>query len=258
MGNIGQLAVDVLVNSLGSAKLMCKIGYLDHDSVLPVIGNDALDIADPGAAFFSLEVFYSRELQILAVQQRAPFLPGKRHRRKFIQDLSSWTKSVGIRKIILPCSFPGHRKSDSHLLAQLKRDTGLQLNVFLGGRSIPAVEELCERMNWNIMDSLEPKMSQGEEALIGPLNKGLGIQGIKETAGTFLEEPENQIIVLGVFANEGDNSFEGISVGTGLVQLILSMLNGSESAEFIKKISIIPPLSWHHAFGGAHNPRVYY
>lgn len=39
MGNVGQLAVDVLINSLR----LERVGYLHHPGLLPLVGNDAFD-----------------------------------------------------------------------------------------------------------------------------------------------------------------------------------------------------------------------
>ena len=39
MGNVGQLAVDLLINSLQ----LKRVGYLHHPGLLPLVGNDAFD-----------------------------------------------------------------------------------------------------------------------------------------------------------------------------------------------------------------------
>ncbi len=39
MGNIAQLAVDLIINTLK----LPRIGYLDDESLLPLVGNDAFD-----------------------------------------------------------------------------------------------------------------------------------------------------------------------------------------------------------------------
>ncbi len=39
MGNVAQLAVDLLINTLK----LPRVGYLDDDSLLPLVGNDAFD-----------------------------------------------------------------------------------------------------------------------------------------------------------------------------------------------------------------------
>ncbi len=43
MGNVGQLTVDLLVNTLKLA----RVGYLDHMAILPLVGNDAFDHTQP-------------------------------------------------------------------------------------------------------------------------------------------------------------------------------------------------------------------
>lgn len=53
VGNVGQLAVDLLVSSLKAD----KIGYLDDPNVLPCVGNDAYSPAPPGKLALPVEGF---------------------------------------------------------------------------------------------------------------------------------------------------------------------------------------------------------
>lgn len=39
MGNVGQLTVDLVINTLQ----LPRVGYLDHPAILPLVGNDAFD-----------------------------------------------------------------------------------------------------------------------------------------------------------------------------------------------------------------------
>lgn len=51
IGNVGQLAVDLLISSLKAE----KIGYLDEPNVLPCVGNDAYSPSPPGKLVLPLE-----------------------------------------------------------------------------------------------------------------------------------------------------------------------------------------------------------
>lgn len=51
VGNVGQLAADLLINSCG----MTRVGLLDTDLVVPAVGNDAYDSDAPGTLHTQLE-----------------------------------------------------------------------------------------------------------------------------------------------------------------------------------------------------------
>lgn len=52
-GNVGELALDVLITSLQPA----LVGYLEDDSVLPCVGNDPFHMANPGMLTTTIELF---------------------------------------------------------------------------------------------------------------------------------------------------------------------------------------------------------
>ena len=52
-GNVGELAIDVLIASLGAT----RVATLGHEDVLPCIGNDPYDMSSPGSLCTSLELF---------------------------------------------------------------------------------------------------------------------------------------------------------------------------------------------------------
>jgi len=70
IGNVGQLAVDVLISS----GKMVLAGYLDTDLVVPVSGPNAYGGATPVAP---LEVYVSPSSPLAAIQQRSPIVKGK-------------------------------------------------------------------------------------------------------------------------------------------------------------------------------------
>ena len=52
-GNVGELAIDVLIASLQAT----KVATLEHEDILPIVGNDPHDMTSPGALSTSLELF---------------------------------------------------------------------------------------------------------------------------------------------------------------------------------------------------------
>lgn len=71
VGKVGCLAVDALI---ATYKLKL-VGYIQELHVLPAVGNDALALTPDrmvGQIHLPLEVYFSSERQLVAIQQRAP------------------------------------------------------------------------------------------------------------------------------------------------------------------------------------------
>jgi predicted ATP-grasp superfamily ATP-dependent carboligase len=71
VGKVGCLAIDALI---ATYKLKL-VGYIQESHVLPAVGNDALALTTEqmtGQIHLSLEVYFSAERQLVAIQQRAP------------------------------------------------------------------------------------------------------------------------------------------------------------------------------------------
>ncbi|KAJ8302827.1 hypothetical protein KUTeg_019223 [Tegillarca granosa] len=82
VGNVGQLAADLLISTLW----MERIGYIHHQSILPVVGNDPFAHRDSKTCkvVTSCEVYESLEHKLIVVQQRAPFVKGKLSQFRFL------------------------------------------------------------------------------------------------------------------------------------------------------------------------------
>ncbi|KAL6183199.1 hypothetical protein ACLB2K_044610 [Fragaria x ananassa] len=68
IGNVGQLAVDLLVASSKAD----RVGFLDSPYVLPCVGNDAYGPVPQGQLALPLEAYESASNGIALIQQRSP------------------------------------------------------------------------------------------------------------------------------------------------------------------------------------------
>jgi len=68
LGNVGQLSVDLIVSTFSFE----KIGLLDSEYVIPLIGNDTFTANGTGVLSTAVEVFQKPGITI--VQQRAPVI----------------------------------------------------------------------------------------------------------------------------------------------------------------------------------------
>ncbi|KAK9287341.1 hypothetical protein L1049_015756 [Liquidambar formosana] len=72
IGNVGQLAVDLLISSTGAE----RIGYLDDPCVLPCVGNDAYGPIPRGELALPLEAYDTSSNAWTLVQQRSLIVKG--------------------------------------------------------------------------------------------------------------------------------------------------------------------------------------
>nr|GEV82556.1 reverse transcriptase domain-containing protein [Tanacetum cinerariifolium] len=68
IGNVGQLAMDLLIASNKAG----RIGCLDDPNVLPCVGNDAYSFATQGDLVLPLEAYESSANALSLIQQRSP------------------------------------------------------------------------------------------------------------------------------------------------------------------------------------------
>ncbi|KAI7758313.1 hypothetical protein M8C21_008831, partial [Ambrosia artemisiifolia] len=68
IGNVGQLAVDLLIASSKAD----RVGYLDDPNVLPCVGNDAYAPSPQGDLALPLEAYESPSSALTFIQQRSP------------------------------------------------------------------------------------------------------------------------------------------------------------------------------------------
>ena len=75
VGNVGQLATDVLLASLQAAGQLSLLSQLHHPAVIPVVGADPLQ--DDGAGLTcGLQLYLSQQHKLLILQVRSGLLPG--------------------------------------------------------------------------------------------------------------------------------------------------------------------------------------
>ncbi len=93
VGNVGQLAVDLLIATCGGMRL---VGYLESPFVQPVAGLDAF--RSDGTLHLALELYEDAERGLFVLQQRAPTLRGCA--AQFAAQLADWLHSSGFSEVI--------------------------------------------------------------------------------------------------------------------------------------------------------------
>ena len=99
LGNVGQLALDLLVSTLRLPRQVC----LSSHNVLPCLGYDAFSPASrsqPDQAphlVTALELYQLGDFALL--QQRAPAAKGRQ--QAYAEELAAWIVSMGFQRVVL-------------------------------------------------------------------------------------------------------------------------------------------------------------
>jgi len=107
VGQVGQLAIDLLLNNLHNK--LRRIGIIYSDAVLPVSGVDR----SGSHLCASLELYECTEHKLVILQQRAPFVKGRVP--SFRRRLVEWVKRVGFVETIVFAGVSAHIRKDEEL-----------------------------------------------------------------------------------------------------------------------------------------------
>ncbi|KAF4366888.1 hypothetical protein F8388_013953 [Cannabis sativa] len=95
IGNVGQLAMDLLVSTMKPE----RVGYLDTPFVLPCVGNDAYVPVPQGQLALPLEVYESPANGVTLIQQRSPVVKGMMI--EFAKNLAEFAAARGKTHVIV-------------------------------------------------------------------------------------------------------------------------------------------------------------
>nr|XP_026693861.1 proteasome assembly chaperone 2-like [Ciona intestinalis] len=108
VGNVGQLACDVIIATLQ----LEKVGYFCPECFLPLVGASAF-VGDEKLGLSS-EVYHSNEANITVIQFRSPLANGKQ--LKFCEDFVSWVKQQKFSEVVLLSSCHSFERKDNEII----------------------------------------------------------------------------------------------------------------------------------------------
>ncbi|OXB76519.1 UNVERIFIED_CONTAM: hypothetical protein H355_004888, partial [Colinus virginianus] len=144
VGNVGQLAVDLVISTLG----MPKVGYFYTDCLVPMVGNNPYATTQENSVELSInaEVYSLPSKKLVVLQIRSPLIKNKY--RPFCQALLSWVESSRCARVILLSSSHAYQRDDEQLLGCSK---GIHMAVLLKfcseGDNIPDAFGLVNYLN---------------------------------------------------------------------------------------------------------------
>lgn len=210
VGNVPQLAVDLIINTL---RLSCA-GYLRHPGLLPLVGNDAFDhLKSPGHLHLSTEVYCSHELKLAVVQMRVPLAKG--YQKVFVEDLLTWVRDVKASDLVVLTSSDAVERRDSQLL-------GRPLRFMVNQLSLPLYEHFANDLKWSSLEprtsAVEPAASLGEAQVKVLRDEELFLPsaGIARRLHLSSSQWNVKMVTLIAFCSQGDNIADSIGMASYL------------------------------------------
>ncbi|XP_048778809.2 proteasome assembly chaperone 2-like [Ostrea edulis] len=243
VGNVGQLAADLLISTMW----LERCGFIYHDSILPLVGNDpfAHPEADVCKVVTSCEVYHSKLHQMVVIQQRAPFVKGRMP--SFRHWLTSWIKENKFEKVVILSSMHAHERLDVQLQGSQFR--------YVATPDLEAQHKerfSHEALQWTTLEQ-RPTLSESGNTENSVYLPGGGI------ARSLFEQCLNEdipTIILLVFCAEGDNAQDAVKLAYNL-NLWLDLIDFKAKYDLDGKTIIKPattwkiPSSWRLLFGTA-------
>jgi len=234
VGNVGQLAMDVLLASLTPSSL----GQVHHPSLIPLVGPNPLDDSSTSITT-AMQLYKHDPLKLVLLQIRSGIVPGKGP--QFLEDFVNWCKSVGVSKVIVLTSSHAHERTDQQISSTPLR--------FL------ATPTLSTPPAWVQLETRErfPGLSRQEtpEAVFIPGG------GIAKRLYDKCLEAAIEVAVLLKFSSEGDNTSDGLMLADYLNQWI-NFLPSAIQGESTKTSQYKTPISWRHLFGNPSPVEMYW
>ncbi|OWM79272.1 hypothetical protein CDL15_Pgr003444 [Punica granatum] len=135
IGNVGQLAVDLLISSLRAE----RIGLLDDPYILPCVGNDAYRPVPQGELALPLEAYDSTSNGLTLVQQRSPVVKGMMI--EFAKNMADFAVASGKKRVVVLSSL------DFGRWQRIDMSSGLQ-TYYLSSSNPDGTDDLCEQLGW--------------------------------------------------------------------------------------------------------------
>ncbi|XP_021738530.1 proteasome assembly chaperone 2-like [Chenopodium quinoa] len=250
IGNVGQLAVDLLISSTGSE----KIGYLDDPNILPCVGNDAFGPLPHGDLALPLEVYDSVSSKLTYVQQRSPVVKGMMV--QFAQNLAEIAVAAGMNHVIVLSSL------DFGRWKKVDMSSGMPIH-YLSSTNADGSDDDCEKLGWKRLQEYTP--SQGRWQYLSTVAEGNIVEENSVPFDDDLEKDEDyyaslpfaalfscfkarglKVTCLLCYCSEGDNICDSFNLAEAACKISGLRPSDCHSGE---DRGWITPLSWKSVYG---------
>ncbi|KAM4630767.1 proteasome assembly chaperone 2 [Polymixia lowei] len=239
VGNVGQLAVDLIVSTLN----MRRVGYIHTDCLIPMVGNNpyATSAENAEELHTAAEVYTAAEMKLAVLQIRAPIIQTKF--RKFRKLMVSWIKASEFSRTVVLSSSHAYQRDDQQL-------QGMPLRYLVTPALQKVSGDALKELGWREMERVSPfpgLTDTNTEARLyipgGGITKGLFTDSCAE---------ELPLAVVLIFCSEGDNIPDAITLVNHLNDWLHLLDNPSQGPNKWKI-----PSSWRLLFGSGIPPAIF-
>ncbi|XP_066435618.1 proteasome assembly chaperone 2 [Eleutherodactylus coqui] len=230
VGNVGQLAVDLIISSLN----IPKVGYFYTDCLVPMVGNNPYATSEEHAKELCInaEVYASSDKKLAVLQIRSPLIKNKS--RAFCQALTCWIKKCAFTRVVLLSSSHAYQRDDSQLF-------GTPFRYLVTPALQTLVADTLKALEWKEMEKMSSYPGINDE------EKKISIPGGGFTKRLFEDccsEDIHMAVVL-KFCSEGDN----IPDAFALLNHVNRWLHLLDSPDSVGPADWKVPSSWRLLFG---------
>ncbi|KAG8442228.1 hypothetical protein GDO86_011141 [Hymenochirus boettgeri] len=159
VGNVGQLAIDLIISTLN----IPKVGYFYTDCLLPMVGNNPYATNQENAKELctNAEVYALPSHKLAVLQLRSIVI--KKKLKTICQALISWIKRSAFSKVILLSSCHAYQRDDTQLL-------GTPFRYLITPVFQKFTADVLRELGWKEMEKVStyPGMNDNEKRLSIP------------------------------------------------------------------------------------------
>lgn len=257
VGNVGQLAADLIISTLW----MDRVGYVHHPALTPVVGNNPFAHEDATSCKITTgcEVYESVNDEVVVIQQRAPFIKGRR--KEFAKWLVKWIRSHHFyRVVILTTSFAQERLD--HQIS------GSPFRILMSPSMSKENEEFFNsEMDWKVLEpraSMESSLTSPAQTESGSTDPSTIFMPGSGIAKNLFEGCQNEkALVFMMFCSEGDNAADALGMA-GQLNSWLSLLGSRRKASLVEGAHVAKgistwrvPMSWRLVYGSGFDQKLF-
>ncbi|CAM6120976.1 unnamed protein product [Calypogeia fissa] len=243
IGNVGQLAVDLLISS----RTVTKAGYLDDPYVLPCVGNDPFGPEADGTLAVSLEVFEDSESELAIVQQRSPVVKGKMV--DYAKNIADWAGNSGVKEVFIVSGLDAAKR-------QRREMVGPQIQ-YISTSKPDGSDEICDQLGWKRLEQAgqlfqhQAALSEESSSSSSPSSSQVVLTDENYYAGlpfaslySSCKAKGLNVVCILLYCSEGDNTPDAFFAVESLQHLLQQRKVGN-----FGNVQWRIPLSWETVYG---------
>ncbi|XP_053209878.1 proteasome assembly chaperone 2-like [Panonychus citri] len=245
VGNVGQLAIDLLVTTLIYERKARLVGRIFSTALKSVSGPNAYQFGDDCPIMTTCEVYESIEYKLVIIQLRAP--PYKQRRKQFVEELTKWIKEEQFKLTVhLSSSFSQFLSPDAF---NSSSSPNVQTKLPVRYLATQSLKENNPTTFFEQLKLIELKVNSDDSEDHDPSLTDLIGSGLTKSLFQHWQNENINGIFFVIFCSEGDNTPEAIEIMEAANKLIKVKETLIETGKPMNRWKT--PISWMNLFGGS-------